>query len=153
MSESDRATTAGNEQVEPTEPAERDEGGTRPKDSAEPTGDGDLVASLWPWNREPSNADLEIVVYVVTGHHGPLRIPERYCRECHMFVHAADQAVEQVDSDVNVQVVSWWTHLPFALRHGGQHAPVLVVDGKRLCQGYDVPTPGEVVAAIEEALE
>lgn len=155
MSESDRPTSPVEGEVEPTERAERDNGDEDPAatGSSDPTGDGDLVASLWPWNREPSTADLEIVVYVVTGHHGPLRIPERFCRECHMFVHAADLAAEQVDADVNVRVVSWWTHLPFALRHGGHHAPVMVVGGKRLCQGYDVPTPDEVVTAIQEALE
>lgn len=112
----------------------------------------DLVASLWPWRRDEQRADVEIVVYVVTGRHGGLRIPERFCRECHLFVRAADVAAERVDADVNVRVVSWWTHLPFALRHGGYHAPVLVVGGRRLCQGYDVPTPDDVVEAIREAL-
>lgn len=123
--------------------------------SAEPTPtDSDrLVASVWPWGHDPASADVEIVVYVVTGDHGGLRVPERFCRECHRFTRVADLAAERVAADVDVSVRSWWTHLPFALRHGGYHAPVMVVDGTRLCQGHDVPTPDEVVAAVEEALE
>ena len=122
-------------------------------DEATSTGRARLVASVWPWARDPVSADVEIVVYVVTGDHGGLRVPERFCRECHLFTRAADLAAERVDADVDVSVRSWWTHLPFALRHGGYHAPVMVVDGTRLCQGHDVPTPDEVVAAVEEALE
>lgn len=111
-----------------------------------------LVASLWPWRGRGSAADVEVVVYVVTGDHGGFRIPESFCRECHRFTHAADVAAARVDADVRVSVRSWWTHLPFALRHGGYHAPVMVVDGTRLAQGHDVPTPDEVVDAIERAL-
>ena len=120
---------------------------------ATPTDRDRLVASVWPWARDPVSADVEIVVYVVTGDHGGLRVPERFCRECHRFTRAADIAAERVDADVDVDVRSWWTHLPFALRHGGYHAPVMVVDGTRLCQGHDVPTPDEVATAVEEALE
>lgn len=118
------------------------------------TSDGTLVARLLPaWGRDEDPADVEIVVYVVTGKHGGLRIPESFCRECNLFVRAADQAAEGADADVSVRVVSWYTHVLSALRHGGWHAPVMVVGGKRLCQGYDVPTVEEVGEAIEAALE
>jgi hypothetical protein len=111
----------------------------------------DLVASLWPWQKGTQTADVEIVVYVVTGNHGGIRIPEQFCRECHRFAHAAEVAADRVDAEVNLRIASWWTHLPFALWHGGYHAPVMVVDGDRLCQGYDVPTAEQIAAAIEEA--
>mgnify|MGYP000078862863 FL=1 len=110
------------------------------------------VASLLPWRSRGDEADLTITVYIVTGKHGKLRIPESFCRECNLFVRAADSAAEQVDANVEVRVVSWWTHIPWALRYGGYHAPVMVVGGKRLCQGHDVPTSDEVVEAIERAL-
>ena len=111
------------------------------------------VASLLPWRSNDNEADFTITVYIVTGKHGKLRIPESFCRECNLFVRAADLAAEQVDADVNVRVVSWWTHVFSALRYGGYHAPVMVVGRKRLCQGYDVPTTCEVVDAIEAELE
>lgn len=118
------------------------------------TSDGTLVARLLPaWGGDDDSADVEVVVYVVTGKHGGLRIPESFCRECNLFVRAADQAADQVDADVSVRIVSWYTHILSALRHGGWHAPVMVVGGKRLCQGYDVPTVEEVAEAIEAALE
>ncbi|WP_246057963.1 hypothetical protein [Halonotius terrestris] len=111
------------------------------------------VASLLPWRSSGTAADLEITVYIVTGYHGKLRIPESFCRECNLFVRAADQAAAEVDADVRVTVRSWWTHVLGALRYGGYHPPVMVVGGKRLCQGHDVPTTEEVVAAIEAALD
>ncbi|MFB6191928.1 MAG: hypothetical protein ABEI11_01255 [Haloarculaceae archaeon] len=96
---------------------------------------------------------VEITCYVVTGEHGGLTIPESFCRECHLFVRAADVAAERADAPVEVRVVSWYTHVLGALRHGGYHPPVMVIDGKRLSQGHAVPSVEEVVAAIEAAAE
>lgn len=96
---------------------------------------------------------VAITVYVVTGRHGRLTIPESFCRECHRFVRAADVAAERVDAPVTVRVVSWWTHVLSALRHGGYHLPVMVVDGERLSQGHEVPSPEDVIDAIEVALQ
>ncbi|PSP18931.1 hypothetical protein BRC62_02460 [Halobacteriales archaeon QH_10_67_13] len=90
---------------------------------------------------------------MVSGRHGILRVPESFCRECHVFTRRADQAAERVDADVEVRVFSWWTRFLGALRHGGYHPPVMVVGGRRLCQGRDVPTTDGVVAAIEAALD
>lgn len=110
------------------------------------------VASLLPWRSTAEAADLEITVYIVTGYHGKLRVPESFCRECNLFVRAADQAAAQVDADVRVTVRSWWTHVLGALRYGGYHPPVMIVGNHRLCQGHDVPTTEAVVDAIESAL-
>ena len=121
--------------------------------TAEPAAESSSIpaASLLPWRSAGSDAAVEITVYIVTGYHGKLRIPESFCRECNLFVRAADQAAEQVDTEVSVTVRSWWTHVLGALRHGGYHPPVMVVDGQRLCQGHDVPTTEAVVDAIEAA--
>lgn len=115
---------------------------------------GLLTAALVPWSK--SDADEETVVvdiYVVTGRHGILRVPESFCRECHMFTRRAELAAEEVDVDVTINVRSWWSQFPWALRHGGYHPPVMVVGGKKLCQGHDVPTSDEVVSAINAAYE
>lgn len=133
--------------------ATRVDGGNTPPGSGGSgrTGDGArLEAALWSPD-SPADPDVRITVYVVTGCHGLLTVPERFCRECHMFTRTADAAAERVDAEVAVDVVSWWTRLPWALRHGGYHPPVMVVDGSRLCQGHDVPTTDDVVAAIEAA--
>lgn len=117
------------------------------------TGDESVPeAEVWP-STDSAERAVEITVYVVTGRHGGLRIPERFCRECNLFVRAADVAAGRVDADVTVRVVSWWTRFPWALLHGGYHPPVVVVGGTKLCQGHDVPTPDEVVAAVEAELE
>ena len=100
-----------------------------------------------------TEADIVIKVYVVTGNHGGIPIPEQFCRECHQFTRRADMAAEAADATVDVRVYSWWTHVVGALRHGGWHAPVMVVDDEFLCQGYDVPTSDEVGQAIQQALQ
>jgi hypothetical protein len=115
--------------------------------------DDELRAAWFPWAGEKSEADVVVKLYIVTGEHGGVRIPESFCRECHMFARRADAAAEQVDASVAVDVYSWWTHVLGALRHGGYHPPVMVVGGTRLCQGHDVPTTDEVVTAIETALD
>lgn len=126
--------------------AEPSEGG-RDGDSSE---DGGLRARLSPLSGRDAETDaVQVTVYVVTGYHGKLRVPESFCRECHMFTRRAEQAIEQVDTDVHLSVRSWWTHFPWALRRGGYHPPVMVVGDKRLCQGHDVPTTEGIVDAIE----
>lgn len=96
---------------------------------------------------------VEVLVYKFTGWQGPFKIPDSWCRECDMFVRAADQAADRVDAPVEVEVLPWMTHLFGALRFGGYHPPVLVVDGDRVAQGEDVPTVERVVDAIEAAAE
>jgi len=117
-------------------------------------------AELWPSTGTDSETGtpedqetVDVDVYIVTGRHGGLRIPESFCRECNLFVRAADVAAEQADVPVEVSVFSWWTRFPWALRHGGYHPPVMVVGGKKLCQGHYVPSTEEVLEAIEDAVE
>jgi len=113
-----------------------------------------LDADLLPWlGGGGPEADVDIEIYVVTGRHGMLRVPESFCRECHMFARRADAAAERADVDVNVRILSWWTRVLGALRHGGYHPPVMVVGGKRLCQGHDVPTTDDVLEAIDGAVD
>jgi len=94
---------------------------------------------------------VDAKVYIVTGTKN-LRLPESFCEECNLFVNAVNSASEKVDVPVNVNVYSWWTHFPGALRHGGYHPPVMVIGGKRLCQGHDVPSEEEVIEAVNDAV-
>lgn len=95
---------------------------------------------------------VDVKVYIVTGTKN-LRLPESFCKECNLFVNAVESAADSIDVPVNVNVHSWWTHFPGALRHGGYHPPVMVVEGKRLCQGHHVPSEDEVVGAVRDAWE
>lgn len=101
----------------------------------------------------PAIDPVDVRVYKFTGWQGPFKIPESWCRECDMYVRTVDRAAEQVDVDTDVEVIPWMTHILGALRFGGYHPPVLVVDGDRIAQGEDVPTVDRVVDAIEAADE
>ncbi len=109
-----------------------------------------LRARLLPGRGAAPDDAVQVTVYVVTGRHGGLRIPASFCRECDLFARAADEAAEKVEADVDVAVVSWWTHVVSALRRGGYHPPVLVVDGRKVAQGENVPTVEEVADAIRD---
>lgn len=117
------------------------------------TSDGVLDAGLLPSFQSTDEDTVDIEIYVVTGRHGLFTVPESFCRECHMFARRADAAAERASVDVDVHIYSWWTRFLGALRHGGYHPPVMVVGGTRLCQGHDVPTTDEVLAAIAAAVQ
>lgn len=102
-------------------------------------------------DEDPAIDPVDVRVYKFTGWQGIVKIPESWCRECDMFVRTADQAAEATDVPVQVEVIPWVTHVLGALRFGGYHPPVLVVDGERVAQGEDVPTVERVVDAIEQA--
>lgn len=119
---------------------------------AEPSNTEPPEAELWPSTPARQNQDpIEIRIYIVTGKHGILKIPERFCRECHLFVRAAHKAADSVDISVNIRVLSWWTRFLGALRYGGYHPPVMVIDGTKLCQGDTVPSPEDITEAIHTA--
>jgi len=71
-----------------------------------------------------------------------------------------DLAVSQVrhfmslykDWPVELEVKPWLTHLWESLRHGGWHAPVVVVDGQLVRQGT-IPTRAEFDGAVHRALQ
>lgn len=94
---------------------------------------------------------LDVRVYRFTGRQGIFRVPEAWCRECDLFVRAVDRAVKQSGVEASVRVLPWWTHVLGALRFGGWHPPVLVIDGRRVAQGHDVPAVERVVEALRAA--
>jgi len=109
---------------------------------------GELGARLWPFGGHEEDAAVLVTLYVVTGRHGFISIPESFCKECNLFYHAAEEARQDLDVSVSIAVRSWWTGFPRALLHGGYHPPVMLVGGERIAQGYDVPSPDRVREAI-----
>jgi predicted Rdx family selenoprotein len=106
----------------------------------------ELQASMIPF----TGGKAEIEIYVVTGFHGFLRIPESFCKQCNLFYRAAGIAAEESERDVEIQVKSYWTRFLRPLLKGGYHAPVMLVNGKMVSQGYDVPEPDEVLEALAQ---
>ncbi len=98
------------------------------------------------------SASVKITVYRWAGEKWLFRIRSE-CSEC-------DVAVAQVrhllsahpDWPVELEVKPWLTYLWESLRHGGWHAPVVLVDGQPLRQGT-VPTRAELEARIQIAAQ
>lgn len=98
-----------------------------------------LKADILPFHGRSSDADVKIELYVVTGRHGFLKVPESYCKECNLFYKAAKDAAEETDIDVDIRLKSYWTRFLRPLLKGGTHPPVMLLNGELVAQGYDVP--------------
>lgn len=94
---------------------------------------------------------IKITIYRWAGQKWFFRIHSE-CVEC-------DLAVAQVQSllsahphwPVRFETKPWLSYLWESLRHGGWHAPVVLVDGRVIQQGK-VPTRAELGAAMKQAL-
>lgn len=109
-----------------------------------------LKANVLPF-RKSKESEILIEIYVVTGFHGFLNIPESFCKECNMFYQAAKQAAQSTDSEIEISVKSYWTRFLRPLIKGGYHPPVMLVNGELVAQGYDVPDEERILYHIEEA--
>jgi len=96
-------------------------------------------------------AGVTITVFPITGRQLFFTIPERWCAECDLTVHIANGVADRHPGRVRVEVKPWLGHLGSALRRGGWHPPVVLVEGRRVSQGV-VPDPDALDAAVLEAL-
>ncbi len=80
---------------------------------------------------------IEVTVYHVTGRQFPaVSIPDAWCRECEVTLGVARRVAREVAPEcIRVIAKPWLRHLLEALRFGGWHPPVVVVDGSVFSQG------------------
>lgn len=94
---------------------------------------------------------VKITVYRWAGKKWFLHI-EGECIECDVTVSQVRRLVATNPHwPIELEVKPWLTHLWESLRHGGWHAPVLLVDGRLVQQGT-VPTYPELELATRRAL-
>ncbi len=96
-------------------------------------------------------AGVTITVFPITGRQMFFSIPERWCEECDLTVHVALSVAGRHPGRVRVEIKPWLNHLLSALRRGGWHPPVVLVEGRRVSQRV-VPDPDALDAAVREAL-
>ncbi len=79
---------------------------------------------------------VKVTVYLWAGQNGPFRI-QSHCEECDLTLHLLKDILEKelAGAPVEVEVKPWLSHLWEALRLGGWHPPVVVIDGWRFSQG------------------
>lgn len=94
---------------------------------------------------------IEITVYRWAGQKWFFRIQSE-CVECDLAVAQVHSLLAaHPDWPVRFETKPWLTHLGESLRHGGWHAPVVLVDGRVIRQG-NVPTTAELEAVVQQAL-
>jgi len=94
---------------------------------------------------------IKIAVYRWAGEKWFFRIGSE-CVECDLAVSQVKALLSaHPDWPVELEVKPWLTHLWEALRHGGWHAPVVLVDGRIVRQGT-VPSRAELATAVRLAL-
>ncbi len=95
--------------------------------------------------------DVKITVYRWAGRKWFLRIRGE-CIECDLVIGQAKHLLSaHPDWPLALEIKPWLTYLWEALRHGGWHPPVILVDGQLIRQGT-IPTRAEVEAAVRRAL-
>jgi hypothetical protein len=95
---------------------------------------------------------IRITLYRLAGQKWIFRIRSE-CAECDLAVGQLRALVSaHPDWPVEVKVKPWLAYLWESLRHGGWHAPVVLVDGCLLSQGK-IPARAEVEAAAQQAFE
>ena len=75
-----------------------------------------------------------VTVYPMTGRQLFLNIPHAVCEECDLTVRLVQRVASDLP-DVEVRIRPWFNHLFDALRRGGWHPPVVMVNGKITTQG------------------
>ena len=95
---------------------------------------------------------VKVTVYRWAGEKWFLRI-EGECLECDLTVSQVRTLIARNPSwPIELEIKPWLNHLWESLRHGGWHAPVVLVDGKLIRQGT-IPTLAELEAVVRRALE
>jgi hypothetical protein len=101
---------------------------------------------------------IDVTVYHFTGRQFPLiTIPDAWCPECEVTLGVVRRVAASVSGDaIRVTAKPWLRHIVEALRLGGWHPPVVVVDGAVFSQGV-VPDAGalrqRLLAALGEVHE
>ncbi|MCI0348106.1 MAG: hypothetical protein L0Z53_01665 [Acidobacteriales bacterium] len=94
---------------------------------------------------------IKIVVYRWAGQKWFFRI-KSYCVECEVVTAQIKRLLSaHPDWPVKLEVKPWLTHLWEALRHGGWHAPIVVVNGRLASQGR-IPFVLELEQAVQKAV-
>lgn len=95
---------------------------------------------------------VSVTIYPWAGQKGPFRITS-YCAECDLTLDLLEeiQTTELAGAPLRVQVKPWLSHLWEALRAGGWHAPVVVIEGERFSQGV-VPDRAALVRELRRRL-
>lgn len=81
---------------------------------------------------------MDVTVYYITGRQlGPLTVPNSWCEECDITVRLVRKVVDEVAPSAGMRFSAkpWIRHVFEALRHGGWHAPVVLIQGEVFSQG------------------
>ncbi len=95
---------------------------------------------------------IKIAVFPWAGQKWFFRIDSQ-CAECDLTVVQVRSLVSaHPDWPLEVEIKPWLRYLWESLRHGGWHAPVVMVDDRLLRQGT-VPSRAELETAVRSALK
>ncbi len=96
----------------------------------------------------------DVTIFYITGRQlGPLSVPQKWCEECDLTVRAVRNALDELDprGEIAFEAKAWLRHAFSALRHGGWHPPVLLIDGKVFSQGV-VPAADALRSRLRDLL-
>lgn len=75
-----------------------------------------------------------ITLFPIAGKQFFFNVPDSWCEECDL-THQLIQKITADYEDIEIEVKPWIENLPKALRRGGWHPPVVLIDDKLFSQG------------------
>lgn len=105
-----------------------------------------------PLEVAPHGTSVRVTLYRWAGRKLFWKIKSE-CEECDLSVRLIEGLLEKEfkGETVEFEVKNWLDHFFESLGHGGWHAPVIVINGKRFTQGT-VPPRAKLIQKIEELL-
>jgi len=97
--------------------------------------------------------NVEIKIYRITGKQLFFKVPEFVCHECDTVVRMVERIEKRLDDKpITVKVFPWMNKIFSALKKGGWHPPVIMINDKIFSQGI-VPDEKELEKKILEQFE
>ncbi|MDC8453456.1 MAG: hypothetical protein KGH99_07205 [Thaumarchaeota archaeon] len=81
-------------------------------------------------------SNVHLVLYKITGNQLFFNVPSSVCEECDLTANTVKKILNEInDPRIEFEIKPWMNNLFSALRKGGWHPPVLLINGKIFSQG------------------
>lgn len=88
------------------------------------------------WNKVIRMGNVHLVLYKITGNQLFFNVPSSVCEECDLTVNTVKKMLNEInDPRIIFEIKPWMDNLFSALKKGGWHPPVLMINERIFSQG------------------
>lgn len=97
--------------------------------------------------------NVYLKLYKITGNQLFFNVPSSICEECDLTINVVKKMLNEInDPRIKFEVKPWMNSLLSALKKGGWHPPVLMINGEIFSQGI-VPEERKLKEIVIEELQ